>query len=180
MIAGGPPDVEAWSRWRQDAIQPDVDAALRGLYHELDDAVAARGPTCWQSGKCCNFDAFGHRLYVTALEIAWFLAQVAPPETSDHGPRASSDSFIALPQLQRQPGVCPYQVDRRCTTHDVRPMGCRVFFCQQGTERWQQDLYETFLDRLRQLHESRGIEYRYLDWMAGLSEAAAAAGPGGR
>lgn len=37
-----------------------------------------RGPVCWASGRCsCNFEKFGHRLYVTALETAWCVTQLS-------------------------------------------------------------------------------------------------------
>ncbi|MEM9881951.1 MAG: hypothetical protein AAF800_03405 [Planctomycetota bacterium] len=196
------PDNEAalWSAWHDAAAGSAVDEALRGLYAELDAAVAARGPTCWVSGKCCKFDDYGHRLYVTGLEVAWFLRQLeggagwegeAPAEqTSSLGraarreprpPDPNGDFVFRLPQFAEHPGACPYQIDGRCSTHAVRPLGCRVFFCQRGTEDWQQDLYEDFLRRLSGLHERHGIEYRYLDWIDGLNRAeAATAQPAGR
>ncbi|MEM7625266.1 MAG: hypothetical protein AAF333_06530 [Planctomycetota bacterium] len=168
------PDAALWSAWHDAAGRPPVDVALRGLYAEIDAAVAARGPTCWTSGRCCKFDDFGHRLYVTGLEIAWFLRQV---QTTPVNPEpASETSGVRLPQFAEHPGACPYQVDGLCSTHTVRPLGCRIFFCQQGTEAWQQDLYEEFLRRLRFLHDEHGLEYRYMDWIAGLDEAAAAGG----
>ncbi|MEM1099010.1 MAG: hypothetical protein AAGH92_09500 [Planctomycetota bacterium] len=163
---------EAWLGWRHATTVPEFDVQLRGLYRELDAAIAERGPTCWQSGKCCNFGAYGHRLYVTALEVAWFLGQagVMLPSVTD-----SEDlPGISLPQANRS-DVCPYQIDGSCSTHAIRPMGCRIFFCQAGTEDWQQLLYETYLERLRRLHEAHGVDYRYADWLALLDEAEASA-----
>lgn len=180
----------AWQALAHAAGSPPVDAELRSLYADLDDQIARRGPTCWTSGRCCNFDRFGHRLYVTALEIAWFLPQAGPPPESDPAnkptepvepPRASEAAIgqpIQLPQLNAAgpplSEACPYQLKGRCSTHTVRPLGCRVFFCQAGTEDWQQQLYEHFLDRLRKLHDDHAIPYRYLEWRAGLREAMAA------
>lgn len=168
------------------------------MYAELDDAIAAKGPTCWSSGKCCKFDAFGHRLYVTGLEIAWFLGVVEGRQVEGQrvegrrskveggadgrGFRLSQYAGSSDPRLAEGaiPGACPYQVEGLCSTHAIRPLGCRIFFCQQGTQSWQQDLYEAFLKRLRSLHETHGLEYRYMDWMAGLSEATRAMPTGGR
>lgn len=158
-----------WASWRDASAEPGIDAALRDLYAELDAAIAAKGPTCWSSGKCCKFDDFGHRLYVTGLEIAWFLEQVGS-EKSEVG-SAETDRGIRLPQLAEHPGACPYQINGLCSTHTIRPLGCRIFFCQQGTEAWQQDLYEAFLKRLKNLHDEHSLEYRYMDWIAGLNEA---------
>jgi len=177
-----------WSAWREAAALPAIDAALRELYAELDAAVSAQSPTCWTSGKCCKFDDFGHRLYVTGLEIAWFLTQVASATSGGDGQRVVAEdrkpgnenrlgpTGVRLPQFAEHVGACPYQVEGLCSTHAVRPLGCRIFFCQQGTEAWQQDLYESFLDRLRLLHDKHALDYRYMDWIAGLTEAAAGAG----
>lgn len=130
--------------------------AIRGVYDRLDAAVRARGPVCWSSGKCCNFEAYGHRLYVTGLEIAWVLGEVpARPAASSIEPR----------------GGCPFQIEKLCSIHAVRPLGCRVFFCQQGTQAWQQEVYEKFLGEVRQLHEQRELPYQYMEWRAGLREA---------
>lgn len=158
-----------WSSWQDAAAQPAVDAALRDLYARIDAAVAERGPTCWTSGKCCKFDDFGHRLYVTGLEIAWFLREVESRQPKLES--CEDASAIRLPQLAEHPGACPYQIDGLCSTHAMRPLGCRIFFCQRGTEDWQQDLYESFLAELQRLHETHGLEYRYMDWIAGLDEA---------
>ena len=177
MGAAGPTDPEeqrAWAAWRAAAARTDIDTELRALYADVDAAIAQRGPTCWVSGKCCKFESFGHRLYVTALEVAWFLRQV---DAVDAGAASDADAAtpggIRLPQLAETAGACPYQVAGRCSTHAVRPLGCRIFFCQAGTEDWQQDLYESFLTRLRGLHERHGLDYRYLDWIAGLELAGA-------
>lgn len=177
-----------WRGWRHASSTAEVDRALRDLYAELDAAIAAKGPTCWSSGKCCKFDAFGHRLYVTGLEIAWFLYQVEQVESDNtvnsRAEKQAGSAGLRLPQLAEwslplSGGECPYQLGGLCSTHAIRPLGCRIFFCQQGTEAWQQDLYESFLKRLQNMHDDAGIEYRYMDWVAGLSEAAAAAPRGG-
>jgi len=172
--ASGPNDAERqreWGDWHAAAARPDIDAQMRALYADVDAAIAERGPTCWTSGKCCKFDSFGHRLYVTALEVAWFLRQIDTGEPASAGDDA--ERGIRLPQLAETSGACPYQIAGRCSTHAVRPLGCRIFFCQAGTEDWQQDLYESFLTRLRVLHERHGVDYRYLDWIAGLEAAGA-------
>ncbi|MBB6428610.1 hypothetical protein [Algisphaera agarilytica] len=160
-----------WAGWREASARAEVDVALRGLYAELDATIAAKGPTCWSSGKCCKFVEFEHRLYVTGLEIAWFLGGV----TAAEGDAETNEPCggIRLPQFAEHPGACPYQIDGLCSTHAIRPLGCRIFFCQQGTEAWQQDVYEDFLGRLQSLHQAHGIEYRYMDWIAGLEQAGA-------
>ncbi|MEX0885273.1 MAG: hypothetical protein WD009_02435 [Phycisphaeraceae bacterium] len=181
-------DPATWQQWRAAARQPAVDVELRALYAELDAAVAARGPTCWISGRCCKFAEFGHRLFVTGLEIAWFLHHApatpattpATPNSSDAQNPKSEIPPAPLPILGDNIEACPYQIGGLCSTHTTRPMGCRIFFCQHGTEQWQQELYEQYLARLRDLHDTHALPYRYMDWLHGLHAAAAASDPVGR
>ncbi|MEX1015195.1 MAG: hypothetical protein WDZ31_00510 [Phycisphaeraceae bacterium] len=179
-------DATPWHAWRDAVARPTVDAAVRELYARLDADVARRGPTCWVSGRCCNFDAFDHRLYVTGLEIAWFLKEISGAASCVSSSPSQATTGLSLPQFHPRPeprapnpdlpASCRYQVDGKCSTHTVRPLGCRIFFCQAGTEQWQGELYETYLDQLRALHERESLPYRYLEWRAGLIEADAAIG----
>jgi Fe-S-cluster containining protein len=170
-----PTDPELWRSWQAAAGRSEVDQQLRELFKKLDGAVAARGPTCWTSGNCCRFDSYGHQLFVTGLELVWFLNQPVVLSQLDHsrtGQQAAlSDNPLAILSQPGPGGACPFQIDNLCSTHAVRPLGCRVFFCQQGTQDWQQDLYEQFLNRLRDLHTQHDIAYHYFDWMQGLEQA---------
>jgi Fe-S-cluster containining protein len=181
-----------WPVWRDAAARTEIDRAIRGLYADLDAAVAERGPLCNASGRCCDFDAYGHRLYVTGLEIAWFLCGVRGSGYGGQGALdASHDEAVAdrgeirLHQLAPSPvprtpnpepgtpppSACPYQIDGLCSTHTIRPLGCRVYFCEQGTEAWQQDTTERFLEQLKRLHTEHDLPYSYMEWRAGLAEA---------
>lgn len=142
-----------WPAWFAAAARDDVRAAVDAIHADLDAAVTEGNPTCWVSGRCCHFNAFGHRLYVTALETAIVLHRVNPLRDID----------LAAP--------CAFQHEGLCGIHALRPLGCRVFFCQEGKEQWQRDLYEQFQSRLRQLHDAHHIPYRYLEWRAALNEA---------
>lgn len=165
-----------WLLWRDAAKREAIDLAIRELYAELAKAVAERRPVCNASGRCCKFETYGHRLYVTTLEIAWFLQHVKPAKPIETAP--SDGQRISLHQLSQSPSqdACPYQIDGLCSVHTVRPLGCRVYFCEEGTESWQQDTTELFLDRLKQLHLDEGLPYQYMEWRAGLAEAVEALG----
>ena len=78
-------------------------------------------------------------------------------------------ALLTLPVEPR--GGCPFQVDTLCNAHAMRPLGCRVFFCERGAEEWQHGLYEQCQTRLRTLHETYGIEYAYAEWRASLKVA---------
>ncbi|MEQ9454012.1 MAG: YkgJ family cysteine cluster protein [Phycisphaeraceae bacterium] len=165
---------DLWTHCFAAARNADVDGAIANLYADLDQAVADRSPRCDQSGRCCDFDGYKHRLYVTALETARFLIHVSPATMSKpHDPRRGG-----LPILTASKPACVYQHDKLCTVHTIRPLGCRVFFCEPGTEAWQQDTYEHFMSRLRDLHDSHRIPYAYIEWRASLDEAAEALGRG--
>ncbi len=186
-------DRELWQSWWDAAGADPVRAEIPALYEQLDQQIAEYEPKCFTSGRCCQFDAFGHRLYVTGLEVAWMLAQLAQSSTAAASSGdASQDAGRTLTVLGQSQGAdlqppadwadvlpdapqddgCPFQIEKKCTTHVVRPMGCRIFFCQQGTEAWQQDLYEQYLRRLRDMHEQQQLDYRYVEWRYALAEAA--------
>jgi Fe-S-cluster containining protein len=149
-----------WPELLAAAARPEIAATLRDLFATLDAEIAALNPTCWISGKCCKFDSYGHRLYVTALEIAWLLPQLDAPSRL-----RLRDSH--LPELDG----CPFQVAGLCSVHALRPLGCRTYFCDPAAQHWQNPLYEKFLTALRQLHDAYAIPYRYLEWRTGLAEA---------
>ena len=165
-----PSDQAFWHRLHTAACTTHISNAIRHLYEQLDAQIHQRGPVCWSSGKCCNFEQYGHRLYVTALEIAWVLAQTKTPAASYVPTNTTAETRVRLPQIAPQKS-CPFQIDRRCSVHTIRPMGCRIFFCQQSTQQWQNDLYETFLKKLHHLHDNFDLPYRYIEWRAGLGDA---------
>ena len=167
-----------WRCWHDAVLEENVDRAIGDLYQHLDDEVRRRGPTCWTSGRCCRFDDYGHRLYVTALEIAWVVGKVhrdtCKVESQEYKVAGDARGPVTLQQFQssqaHQSG-CPYQVDKLCSIHNVRPMGCRLFFCQQGTQHWQHELHEQFLGKLRTLHDELELPYAYMEWRTGLHQA---------
>ncbi len=162
-----------WNTWKAAAASPEVDGALRGIYTEVDAAVKKRGPVCNASGRCCKFNTHDHLLYVTGLEIAWFLLQAKAekaPVDANYGVQIKA---LHLPVFspRQLPDSCAWQVDGLCSAHGFRPLGCRVYFCEKGTEDWQQDTYEKFQMRLRELHDLLGLPYAYVEWRGGLLEA---------
>jgi len=160
-----------WANWLNAANTQAVSDALLTLYQRIDQAIAQRSPTCWTSGKCCNFDEYDHLLYVTGLESAWFVTQINIQSKTAGDVSSTTPASITLPQLGERTPACPYQINKLCTTHTIRPLGCRVFFCQQGTQQWQNELYEDFLAELRTLHEAHTLPYRYMEWRDALSAA---------
>ena len=110
-----------------------------------------RASRCNACGACCDFPAYGHRLYVTSPEMIYLAAKL--------------NVYRLLPMPA---GRCPYQQDNRCTIHEHRFAGCRIFTCR-GDSAFQSDLSETALKRLKALCEEHRIPYRYQDLPAALN-----------
>jgi len=133
------------------ADEAEFVASLRTVYERVDAAVAAHDASCMGGGACCKFEAFGHRLYVSAGELA-VLTQSPPPTPV-------------------RAGRCPYQVGPRYTARRRRPLGCRVFFCDPGAADWSTRAYEQFHAEIRDLHERHHLPYAYVELVAGLRSA---------
>src|SRR5688500_334921 len=129
--------------------QAVVDASSRGdvrdsvlrVYGDLQKEIDARQPLCAASGRCCNFDRYGHRLYVTTMELATFVHQLAEMNGT-------------IPDIT-DPATCPLQQNKLCSVHAIRPFGCRIFFCDPAATEWQNDQYEQFHARLKRLQDRK-------------------------
>lgn len=135
------------------ARRPEVVEAMRAFYAEVDRLVAAQSPVCLNKGECCRFAQFGHRLYVTALEVSYYLARMDEQ---------------TVPAVTEE--VCPHAFDGNCHARDRRPLGCRVFYCDPAAGHWQGPLTEEMLGRLRKMHDEFAIPYFYAEWLTVLRE----------
>lgn len=143
---------------RSAAARVEVRAAVEAVYRDVAAAVEERRPLCVISGRCCRFEEYGHRLYVTTLELAAFV----------HG--IDSSGPLGMPLNGRWDGTgCPFQVSKLCGVHGIRPFGCRIYFCDATSTAWQQEAYEAFHGRLKQLHESLEVPYFYVEWRVALA-----------
>jgi Fe-S-cluster containining protein len=141
------------------ADRPEVRRAVRLLYADIQKEIDARRPICILSGRCCHFEEYGHRMFVTTLEMACFYHDLQA--TGSPGPHVAAWDGTG----------CPFQHQKLCSVHAIRPMGCRLFFCDASAGQWQNDLYERFHAQLKRLHESLEVPYRYLEWRAALQMA---------
>jgi hypothetical protein len=113
------------------------------LYRQVDAEVAAAGPICQASGRCCRFKEYGHRMYLSNLEAAVLLAGAPPYEHPV------------------SPDFCPFQRDNLCTAREPRPLGCRIFFCDPGYQETGNEITERYLRRLKELAVAHGLEWEY-------------------
>ena len=155
--------------WLAAARDPAIALELEAVYEYIAAAVESRGPACWASGRCCNFEAAGHRLYVTGLEAAY---------TVLHQKRDCEGASLLAPAPLLTPltlasaitrGGCPFQSANLCSVHTIKPLGCRVYFCDRSAQAWQQDLSERALAQVRAIHDRHNLDYRYGEWRAMLA-----------
>lgn len=136
----------------------DVREAVVAVYAGVQAEIDRRQPVCQISGRCCRFETYGHRLFVTTIELAAF--------------RADAAALQAAPSVRPWDGTgCLYQVGGRCGVHAIRPFGCRIYFCDATAAEWQQAQYEQFHARIRGLHEQLGVPYYYVEWREALRAA---------
>jgi Fe-S-cluster containining protein len=125
------------------------------LYQEVDQAVAAAGPLCVASGRCCRFKEYGHTLFLSNLEADVLLAG-AP---AFQGPVAAD--------------FCPFQDGNLCTAREPRPLACRIYYCDPAYQETSQELSEKYLRRLKELALQNQKEWRYAPLHVFLNEALA-------
>lgn len=151
-------ELDAARGWLAAATNDFLSAELEAVYDEVRREADRAQPVCVASGKCCRFEEYGHRLYVTGLEAAYTLTRLSSPLTPD-----------AL-DAARAAGGCPFQIDNLCSVHMIKPLGCRTYYCDERAQKWQKDLTERMLAKIRAIHDRHALEYRYGEWrgMLGL------------
>ncbi len=152
--------------WRSSCARPEVAAALAAVERMVEDAIEARRPICETSGRCCRFESYGHRLYATGLETAHALSRLG--DVRRGAPEVTAGEVADA--IAR--GGCPFQVDGLCSVHTIRPVGCRVYFCDATAQEWVERTAERAHEAIRRVHDEHGIEYRYADWRAMLERFA--------
>ncbi len=96
------------------------DRAARALFVLGEADRLLDGWTCPGSTECCRFSVTGREPWLT--EVEWRLVE---REVARQGRR--------LPRL-RDDGVCPFLSEAgRCTVYEVRPLGCRTYFCDRAS-----------------------------------------------
>jgi hypothetical protein len=113
------------------------------IYAEADHEVAAAGPVCVASGRCCRFKEHGHVLYLSSLEAEVLLAN-APPYQQP----VSAD-------------FCPFQKENLCTAREPRPLGCRVYFCDPNYQETGNQISEKYLQKLKALSVEAEVDWQY-------------------
>jgi Fe-S-cluster containining protein len=127
--------------------------AVLAVYGAVDRAVAAAGPRCDASGRCCRFEEYGHSLFISQFE-AELLLETAPPYEK---PVSRSG--------------CPFQIDNLCTARESRPLGCRIYFCDPTYQETGTRVTEEAISQLKRIADEHGGGWRYAPLQVFLNEA---------
>ncbi|HML73662.1 MAG TPA: hypothetical protein PKB02_04120 [Anaerohalosphaeraceae bacterium] len=121
--------------------------AVETLYSRLNETLSSTPMPCKACGQCCDFESFGHRLFLTPPERIYFQAGLTQNN---------------IPLLPMTTGVCPYRKDSQCSVYPWRFAGCRIFNCT-GDADLQGQLSEEAVAFCKNLCIQHGLEYQYLD-----------------
>ncbi|MHC4244159.1 MAG: hypothetical protein ACYSU4_17265, partial [Planctomycetota bacterium] len=72
---------------------------------------------CSACGKCCDFDGFDHRLFITPPELMYFKANLGDENV--------------MPMTTSR---CPYNIESKCTVYEYRFAACRIFCCNADAD----------------------------------------------
>ncbi|MBL8765333.1 MAG: hypothetical protein JNM07_13800 [Phycisphaerae bacterium] len=139
--------------WTRAVRDPRLAAEIDAVYARAASAIERRGPACWASGRCCRFRDAGHRLYVTGLEAALTLVRL------DRSPLAPAELESAIAR-----GTCVFVSGNLCSVHTIKPLGCRLYFCDRSAAAWQREVHEQLLSDIRDIHDRHQQPYRYGEW----------------
>ncbi len=124
-------------------MNEEIRNKVFALYAEAENDIAAAGPVCLASGRCCRFKEQGHTLFLSNLEAEALLSGAPPYDRS-----VSAD-------------FCPFQKENLCTAREHRPLGCRVYYCDPSYQETGNHITEKYLRRLKALADELGLEWRY-------------------
>jgi len=131
----------------------EIIARVSEIYKWIEEQQLANkeiAGSCEVCGKCCDFEQYDHRLYVTTPEIIYFVEKLGSANIK-----------------QMVGGRCCYQVDGKCSVHPYRFSGCRIFCCK-GKAGFQSELTESAIKKFKALCAELQIPYRYLELPAAL------------
>lgn len=136
-----------------------LDKKVAEIYDWLDTQIREHNQLtgqCSACGKCCDFDGFDHRLFITGPELMYLAANLG------------DDNVMPMPTSRPLGGKCPYNIEGKCTVYEHRFASCRIFCCSADAD-FQSELSETVLKKLKSLCEEFQIPYRYSDLASALN-----------
>ena len=135
----------------------EIFQELQQIYAELAIEISQleRKPKCYDCGACCNFNYFDHTPFITELELQNIRAGLL-----------SNPEISMLLSIQQDENLCPFFINQTCKAHELRPLSCRVYFCNIDYENnVANEIYEKYHRKIKLLHEKSGISYLYLPFV---------------
>ena len=129
--------------------QSQLISDVQAVYQWLEEQLAGLDQSCRACGDCCDFESFGHLLYVTTPELLYFQHSMGPQIR------------------QMKAGVCPYRIDGKCSVYPYRFSGCRIFSCK-GDEEKENAVCELAVSKFKALCNEYGVVYQYVYLKDGL------------
>jgi Fe-S-cluster containining protein len=134
------------------SVRESVSQLMASIYRDLDASIGQVQSTCQSCKKCCDFAKSGLNLFVTNLELAYFVMNVPPVN-------------------EISAGRCPYlDANLGCSVREFRPIGCRTYFCTPPQGYDEQALYENAIGQVKRFIETHPLAYGYIEWLKGLGE----------
>ena len=137
------------------------------IYDWLDTQIhenADLAGLCDVCGKCCDFDGFDHRLFVTPPELMYLT-------TGQQAANPGAENIKSIPSNRPLGGKCPYNIDGKCTVYEHRFAACRIFCCGADVD-FQSELSESAMEKLKSLCVEFQIPYHYTDLATALKSFA--------
>ena len=134
------------------------------IYDWLDTQIRENNQLtgqCSACGKCCDFDGFDHRLFITGPELMYLA-------TGQQAANLGDENVMPMTTSRPLGGKCPYNIEGKCTIYEYRFAACRIFYCSAGAD-FQGELSETVLKKLKSLCAEFQIPDRYSDLALALN-----------
>jgi len=155
------------------------------IYDWLDSNIEPFNNQCTACGKCCRFESFGHKLFVTTPELLYFYENVkllrkmtgscCPYLENGTPPHQFTLQRISLNEHLKPIGLAFKTLHQsanwcggKCTVRNYRFAGCRIFFCKADTD-LQNKLSEEAVEKFKLLCEKFNFPYRYIDLTTALN-----------
>ncbi len=118
------------------------------IYKWLDSQISNNSDPagiCNACGKCCDFESFDHKLFVTTPELMYLAANL------------NKENIKSMTTNR-----CPYNIRGKCSIYKYRFSSCRIFSCK-GNIDFQSRLSESALKKFKAICDWFQIRYRYFD-----------------
>lgn len=135
----------------ENQLLQKVEEIYNNIHQELSENTN-ESESCNACGKCCNFEKYDHRLFLTTPEMIYLKEKLKPQKLK-----------------KMTTGICPYNSDGKCQIYNLRFAGCRIFCCNSN-ENLQAELSESAIRSFKKICPQFQIPYLYTDLKTALNQ----------